>query len=110
MALIPLNLFVAHRGQSSRQRITCRYRCADACFHPASNTSDNEYFRDIVRRAGAQRPGEENRDAGVSRRSVLQGAAVTVLAVSAGSALAACSPTWPPSPATRSASPAPNTP
>lgn len=91
MALIPLNLFVAHRGQSSRQRITCRYRCADACFHPASNTSDNEYFRDIVRRAGAQRPGEENRDAGVSRRSVLQGAAVTVLAVSAGSALAACS-------------------
>ena len=57
-----------------RQRVTCRYRCGDACFGPVSNTSDGEYFGDLV-----------------SRRSVLKGAAVTVLAVGAGSALAACS-------------------
>jgi hypothetical protein len=77
MALEPLNLFVTHNGRSSRQRVTCRYKCADACFHPVSNSTDGEYFGDIA--------------SAVSRRSVLQAAAVTVLAVGAGSALAACS-------------------
>lgn len=77
MALVPLNLFVNHRGKSSRQRVTCRYKCGDACAHPAPNTSPNEYFGDVVRQA-------------VSRRSVLQATGVTVLAVGAGSALAAC--------------------
>ncbi|MDV3123420.1 PhoX family phosphatase [Mycobacterium sp. 21AC1] len=76
MALVPLNLFVSHRGTSSRQHVTCRYRCGDACSKPAPNTSDNEYFGDIVAR--------------MSRRSMLQAAGVTVLAVGAGSALAAC--------------------
>ncbi|OKH61495.1 phosphatase [Mycobacterium sp. SWH-M5] len=76
MALVPLNLFVTHRGRSSRQHITCRYRCGDACSKPAPNTSDNEYFGDIV--------------AQMSRRSMLRAAGVTVLAVGAGSALAAC--------------------
>ncbi|OKH81150.1 phosphatase [Mycobacterium sp. SWH-M3] len=76
MALVPLNLFVTHRGTSSRQHITCRYRCGDACSKPVPNTSDNEYFGDVVKR--------------MSRRSVLQAAGVTVLAVGAGSALAAC--------------------
>ncbi|WP_102145850.1 PhoX family protein [Mycobacterium hubeiense] len=77
MALIPLNLLVAHDGKSKRQHVTCRYRCGDACSKPAPNTSDNEYFGDIVKQ--------------VSRRSMLQAAGVTVLAVGAGSALAACS-------------------
>lgn len=76
MALLPLNLFVNHDGKSSRQRVTCRYKCGEACFHPAPNTSDNEYFGDIVQ--------------AMSRRTALRAGAVTVLAVGAGSALAAC--------------------
>lgn len=76
MPLVPLNLFVTHRGTSSRQHVTCRYRCGDACSKPAPNTSDNQYFGDIAKQ--------------VSRRSMLQAAGVTVLAVGAGSALAAC--------------------
>ncbi|WP_284230479.1 PhoX family protein [Mycobacterium antarcticum] len=78
MSLVPLNLFVSHDGRSSRQRVTCRYKCADACSHPAPNTSTNEYFGDVVRQA-------------MSRRAALRAGAVTVLAVGAGSALAACS-------------------
>jgi secreted PhoX family phosphatase len=78
MALVPLNLFVTHRGRSSRQHVTCRYKCGDACTKPVANTSDNEYFGDIARQA-------------ISRRSALQAAGITVLAVGAGSALAACS-------------------
>ncbi|MDO3639254.1 PhoX family protein [Mycolicibacterium arseniciresistens] len=76
MALVPLNLFVSHDGRSSRQHITCRYKCGDACSKPAPNTSDNEYFGDIVK--------------AVSRRSMIRATGVTVLAVGAGSVLAAC--------------------
>jgi secreted PhoX family phosphatase len=76
MALVPLNLFVSHDGRSSRQHITCRYKCGDACSKPAPNTSPNEYFGDIVK--------------AVSRRSMIRAAGVTVLAVGAGSVLAAC--------------------
>lgn len=47
MRLIPLNLSATHDGSSSRQRVTCRYRCGDACAHPEPNTSDNEYFGDL---------------------------------------------------------------
>lgn len=77
MALVPLNLLVSHNGRSSRQHVTCRYKCGDACSQPAPNTSDNEYFGDIVRQA-------------MSRRSVLRAAGVTVLAVGGGTVLAAC--------------------
>lgn len=76
MALIPLNLFVSHDGKSKRQHITCRYKCGDACSKPAPNTSANEYFGDIVK--------------AVPRRSVLRAGGIAVLAVGAGSALAAC--------------------
>lgn len=76
MALAPLNLFVAHQGRSSRQHITCRNRCGDACSKPVPNTSDNEYFGDIVQ--------------AMSRRNVLRVGGVAVLAVGAGSVLAAC--------------------
>ena len=76
MALVPLNLLVTHDGRSSRQHVTCRYKCGDACSKPAPNTSDNAYFGDIAK--------------AVSRRSVLQAGGVAVLAVGAGSALAAC--------------------
>lgn len=77
MALLPLNLFVSHDGRSSRQHVTCRYKCGDACSQPAPNTSDNAYFGDVVRQA-------------MSRRSMLRAAGVAVLAVGGGSALAAC--------------------
>ncbi len=77
MALKPLNLFVTHHGRSSRQHVTCRYRCGDACSQPVPNTSANEYFGDIARQA-------------LSRRSMLRAAGVTVLAVGSGTALAAC--------------------
>jgi secreted PhoX family phosphatase len=76
MALIPLSLFVSHDGKSKRQHVTCRYKCGDACSKPVPNTSGNEYFGDIVKQ--------------VSRRSMLQATGVTVLAVGAGSVLAAC--------------------
>ncbi|MBJ7337115.1 PhoX family phosphatase [Mycolicibacterium sp.] len=97
MALLPLNLFVSHDGRSSRQRVTCRYKCADACSHPAPNTSANEYFGDVVRQA-------------MSRRAALRAGAVTVLAVGAGSALAACSTDEPPTATTAPAEAEPVTP
>lgn len=76
MALVPLNLFVAHDGKSRRQHVTCRYKCGDACSKPVPNTSGNEYFGDVVK--------------AVSRRSMLQAGGIAVLAVGAASALAAC--------------------
>ncbi|NLU84219.1 PhoX family phosphatase [Rhodococcus sp. HNM0569] len=76
--LDPLSLFVTHDGQSSRQSVTCRYKCGDACAHAVPNTSDGTYFRDLARTA-------------LRRRSVLRGGAMAVLAVGAGSVLAACS-------------------
>ena len=72
----PLALFVTHDGRSSRSRLTCEYKCANACFHDVPNTSGNAYFGDIV--------------ASLNRRRMLQGSAAAVLAVGAAGALAAC--------------------
>ncbi|GGL38897.1 PhoX family protein [Nocardia jinanensis] len=72
----PLELFVAHDPAGSRARVTCQYKCGNACFHEVPNTSSNTYFGDIV--------------AGISRRRLLQGSAAAVVAVGAASALAAC--------------------
>ncbi|MGH3759379.1 PhoX family protein [Actinophytocola sp.] len=47
--------------------MTCRYRCGDACAHPAPNTSDNPYLGDVIARA-------------VSRRSLLRAGAVVSVA------------------------------
>lgn len=88
MALVPLNLLVTHDGKSKRQHVTCVHKCGDACSKPVPNTSDNEYFGDIAK--------------AVSRRSVLQAGGMAVLAVGAGSALAACSNTSQPAPTTSS--------
>ncbi|MBJ8347661.1 PhoX family phosphatase [Antrihabitans sp. YC2-6] len=77
MALKPLALFVKHDGRSARASITCRYKCGDACSHPVPNTSSGEYFGDIVAAA-------------MTRRGMLKGSAVAVLAVGAGGVLAAC--------------------
>ncbi|GAA3725886.1 PhoX family protein [Salinactinospora qingdaonensis] len=40
--ILPL---ISHPG--GRSRATCRFRCGDACFHEAPNTSENTYFGDI---------------------------------------------------------------
>jgi secreted PhoX family phosphatase len=42
--LLPL-FTTNHYGRSA---VTCRYRCNNACSHEAPNTSDNEYFGDVV--------------------------------------------------------------
>jgi secreted PhoX family phosphatase len=46
----------------SRSALTCRLRCADACFHPMPNRSGNQDFATVAARA-------------LARRSVLKGAA-----------------------------------
>ncbi|WP_017590084.1 PhoX family protein [Nocardiopsis ganjiahuensis] len=60
-----------------RSRATCHYRCGDACFQPAPNTSSNSYFGDIFQGV-------------LSRRSALRAGAVTAGAGAFG--LAALSP------------------
>lgn len=67
----------AHPG--GRSALTCLYRCGNACFHEVPNTSANEYVGDVI--AGA-----------VSRRSVMQAAAVVTVAAAAGSATVAAAP------------------
>ncbi|GAA3754218.1 hypothetical protein HDA32_004356 [Spinactinospora alkalitolerans] len=64
--LLPL---IGHNG--GRSRATCRFRCGDACFHEAPNTSANEYFGDIY--AGV-----------LSRRNVLRAGAVGAGATAVG--------------------------
>lgn len=92
MALVPLSLFVSHNGKSKRAHVTCVHKCGDACSKPVPNTSANEYFGDIAK--------------AVSRRSMLQAGSIAVLAVSAGSALAACGNSAQPA-ATSTSSPPP---
>ncbi|WP_017581166.1 PhoX family protein [Nocardiopsis valliformis] len=60
-----------------RSRATCHYRCGEACFQPAPNTSSNSYFGDIFQGV-------------LSRRSALRAGAVTAGAGALG--LAALSP------------------
>ncbi|WP_020578371.1 PhoX family protein [Actinopolymorpha alba] len=60
----------------SRSRMTCTFRCGNACDHPVPNPTDNPYFGDVVAAA-------------VSRRSLLKGSAAGALVLSAGGALAA---------------------
>ena len=62
----------SHPG--GRSAMTCRYRCGDACFHPAPNTSANEYVGDVI--AGA-----------LSRRSMMRAAAAVTVTAAAGGAV-----------------------
>ncbi|MFC4495727.1 PhoX family protein [Streptomyces ovatisporus] len=63
-----LPILGSHPG--GRSAMTCRYRCGDACFHDAPNTSGNEYAGDIIARV-------------LSRRSVLRAGAVAGVAATA---------------------------
>lgn len=60
-----LTVLGSHPG--GRSAMTCRFRCGDACFHEAPNTSGNEYAGDVIARV-------------LSRRSVLRAGAVASVA------------------------------
>ncbi|MET7693019.1 PhoX family protein [Streptomyces sp. NPDC005483] len=73
-----LPLISAHHGSNEshpggRSALTCRFRCGDACFHPAPNTSANPYVGDVIATA-------------LSRRSMMRAAAVVTVAAAAGTA------------------------
>ena len=38
--------------QSKRSKLTCTYKCGNACWGECANTSDNAYFGDLVSRRG----------------------------------------------------------
>ena len=77
MALLGQNLLAKLNFTSSRSHRTCVYKCGDACAKPVPNTSDNPYFRDIVRKE-------------FDRRALLRGAGSAAVVVGGGSLLAAC--------------------
>ncbi len=58
-------MFTKH--PTGRAAVTCQYRCGNACAHEAPNTSDNQYFGDVVRDI-------------VTRRSMLKAGAVLAVA------------------------------
>ncbi|MGB7450433.1 MAG: PhoX family phosphatase [Ornithinimicrobium sp.] len=58
--LLPLAMTPRSGGRSA---MTCHYRCGDACAQAVPNTSDNEYFGDVVAR-------------GLSRRHMVKAGAV----------------------------------
>ncbi|WP_155055714.1 PhoX family protein [Streptomyces blattellae] len=62
----------SHPG--GRSAMTCLYRCGNACFHEVPNTTTNEYVGDVIQGA-------------LSRRSVMQAAAVVTVAAAAGTAV-----------------------
>ncbi|PJJ72063.1 hypothetical protein CLV46_1624 [Diaminobutyricimonas aerilata] len=68
--LLPLLPMTGHTT-GKRSAVTCHLKCADACFHPVPNTSENDYFRDIAAIA-------------LSRRSLLIGAGVGAAAIVVG--------------------------
>ena len=57
--LLPLLRSTAAHG-SSRDVMTCTYRCGNACDHPEPNTSGNPHIADIIQTV-------------VTRRSLLKG-------------------------------------
>ncbi|MFG2798524.1 PhoX family protein [Streptomyces pseudovenezuelae] len=67
---VQLPLINAVHGRSA---LTCRFRCGNACFHPAPNTSANPYVGDVIATA-------------LSRRSMMRAAAVVTVAAAAGTA------------------------
>ncbi|MFF5230550.1 PhoX family protein [Dactylosporangium sp. NPDC000521] len=66
----PLPMAVAHGG---RDRMTCLYRCGNACEHPVPNQSANPYFIDQVN--------------AVSRRGVMRAGALVLGLAGAGAAV-----------------------
>ncbi|AWB83375.1 PhoX family protein [Corynebacterium liangguodongii] len=69
MSLQGINLLF----QSKRSKLTCTYKCGNACLGECTNTSNNAYFGDVM-----------------SRRGVLKSFGLGVVTVGGGAALAAC--------------------
>ncbi len=67
----PRLLPMAGHTTGKRSPVTCHLKCANACFHPVPNTSDNATFREI---AGAA----------LSRRALFGLAGVSAVTVAAG--------------------------
>lgn len=68
--LLPLLPMEGHT-LGKRSAVTCHLKCADACFQPVPNTTDNPYFRDIASTV-------------ISRRTALLGAVAGSAAVAIG--------------------------
>ena len=77
LTLTPLN--AAGNVHGSRSRMTCFFRCGNACDHAEPNTSTNGHIRDEITRA-------------VARRSVLKGAGTGALVIGGLSAAAVGAP------------------
>ncbi|WP_404827183.1 PhoX family protein [Corynebacterium provencense] len=77
VALLRRNLLAKLDFTSGRFHRTCVYKCGDACSKPVPNTSDNPYFRDIVRRE-------------FDRRALLRGFGAAAVALGGTGFLAAC--------------------
>ncbi|WP_298322918.1 PhoX family phosphatase [Haloactinopolyspora sp.] len=69
-----LQLPLLTTGHGGRAAMTCKYRCGDACSHPVPNTSDNEYFGDVVTKA-------------MSRRGLLRTGAAAAVVAGVGAAM-----------------------
>jgi uncharacterized protein len=74
--LLPL---LGRTGHTSRDSMTCLYRCGNACDHPVPNRSDNPYLGDVV-------------NTEISRRGVVRAGAVGALVLGFGGAAAAAGP------------------
>ena len=79
---LPLLAPGGRRPHGSRQFVTCRYRCGDACDHGASNTSSNATFREVLRHVVSRR--------GILRAGAVLTAAAGGLALTGGTAAADC--------------------
>src|SRR5690349_13237119 len=69
--LLPLLPTGQHGPHGSRSFVTCELRCANACFHPEPNPTDHGHIQAEITKA-------------MSRRRVLQGAAVAAGATMVG--------------------------
>src|SRR5688500_12898221 len=67
--LLPLLRGSTHH--TSRDAMTCLYRCGNACDHPIPNQSGNPYLGDVI-------------NAGMSRRGLVRAGAVGALVLSVG--------------------------
>ena len=67
----PLPLVAVAAPHGSRSRMTCTYRCGNACDHPAPNVSGNTHIRELL-------------SAAIARRSLLGGAAASSAALMVG--------------------------
>lgn len=90
MPLLGRNLLATLDFTSSRSHRTCVYKCGDACSKPVPNTSDNVYFRDIVRKE-------------FDRRTLLRDAGTASVVLGGGGLLAACGQDSSPTASTSSA-------